>query len=198
MPPANHIFSSHNMHKPEREREDKFLVTALPGNLDQFHAEVIEQAYMCLGRNPDGHRIRKVSELHTEDGPPRNPPKYFIAMKKDTGGLGEREEFEHEITENDYLVYMNNVESPPIKKVRYRIPHDGHVIELDVYAGNVFPLIIAEVEFTPGEDTSKFSKPEWLGENVTGDKRYDNRTLAKTQHLPNDGRLVYLMRENAA
>ena len=63
-------------------------------------------------------------------------------------------------------------------KTRHLIPHGERQIELDLYRGELDGLAIAEVEFPDEESADAFEPPEWLGEEVTGDERYLNRTLA--------------------
>ena len=58
------------------------------------------------------------------------------------------------------------------------IPHDGLEIEVDVYAGDLEGLVVAEIEFPSEEEARALEPPEWLGEEVTGDHRYLNETLA--------------------
>jgi len=65
-----------------------------------------------------------------------------------------------------------------LHKRRHLIPHGDLEIEVDVYAGELEGLIAAEVEF-PSEDAARaFQPPDWLGDEVTGDPRYLNETLA--------------------
>ena len=65
---------------------------------------------------------------------------------------------------------------PLIEKIRYRIPQENHTWEIDVFEGDNDGLIIAEIELTSDEDY--FAKPQWLGEEVSGDSRYYNSNLA--------------------
>jgi adenylate cyclase len=66
-----------------------------------------------------------------------------------------------------------------IEKTRYEIPgEDGSTIELDVYDGALDGLVVAEVEFDSEDAADRFAGPDWLGEEVTDDKRYKNQRLA--------------------
>ncbi len=177
MPQKSHIFASHTHHSIERER--KFLVTALPGNYQTFPSELIEQAYVDKKHDNEEARIRKIDD------------RYFRTVKTDTEVPGVRVEDEQEISKERYDTLRAHSGSPVIK-TRYRIPHMGNVIELDIYEGKHKPLVVAEVEFKSAEDSSKFVQPDWFGIEVTGDKRYDNKTLAEKQEFPNDGRLLYM------
>jgi adenylate cyclase len=67
-----------------------------------------------------------------------------------------------------------------IEKRRYEIDAGGGlVIELDVYAGALDGLLVAEVEFDSEEDAEAFAPPDWFGDDVTEDVRYKNQRLAR-------------------
>lgn len=65
-----------------------------------------------------------------------------------------------------------------IEKTRYEVEDGAAVIELDVYAGDLDGLVVAELEFGSEEDAAAWSPPAWLGAEVTEDKRYKNQRLA--------------------
>ena len=52
------------------------------------------------------------------------------------------------------------------------------VIELDVFEGDLSPLILAEVEFPDEESANSFTAPEWFGEDVTFSGKYHNSYLS--------------------
>ena len=54
------------------------------------------------------------------------------------------------------------------------MPFEGHTAEIDVYTNR--DLIVAEVEVPTLKDAEKLSP---LGKDVTTDKKYKNRSLAK-------------------
>ena len=68
-------------------------------------------------------------------------------------------------------------EQPLIEKTRYLIPQGELCWEVDVFEGDNAGLTVAEIEL-PSEDTS-FARPEWLGEEVSGDLRYYNSSLIR-------------------
>ena len=64
-------------------------------------------------------------------------------------------------------------------KTRYLVPLDGGLTaEVDVYEGALDGLLTAEVEFADEAAAHAFAAPAWMGEDVTGDKRYANQRLA--------------------
>jgi adenylate cyclase len=64
-----------------------------------------------------------------------------------------------------------------IVKTRYLIQSDRHVFEVDVFHEKNEGLIIAEIELV--SDDEQFTKPDWLGEEVTGNPQYYNANLIK-------------------
>ena len=66
--------------------------------------------------------------------------------------------------------------TPCVEKYRHKIPYKGNVWEVDEFLGENKGLVVAEIELKSEEQT--FEKPEWIGEEVTLDKRYTNSNLA--------------------
>lgn len=69
-----------------------------------------------------------------------------------------------------------------IEKTRYRIPCDGVVFEVDVFAGRHAGLVIAEVELAAADQP--VPRPAWLGQEVCDYRRYSNSTLSRSAELP--------------
>lgn len=103
--------------------------------------------------------------------------KAFLTVKGPNIGIT-RMEFEYEIPHKECLEMLTNLaEQPIIEKIRYKIAIDDLVWEIDEFLGVNKGLIVAEVELQSEEQ--KFSKPEWIGEEVSGDPRYFNSNLVK-------------------
>lgn len=69
-----------------------------------------------------------------------------------------------------------------IDKTRHRVVLDdplGHVAEVDVYAGALAGLCVAEVEFGSETDAAAFSPPAWFGKELTGERGWSNAALAR-------------------
>lgn len=66
-------------------------------------------------------------------------------------------------------------EQPLIEKKRYRIEHEDMLWEIDEFFGENVGLVVAEIELE-AED-QPFSRPDWLGAEVTDDARYFNANL---------------------
>ena len=56
---------------------------------------------------------------------------------------------------------------------------DSLFIELDIFSGDLAPLMLAEVEFPDKETANHFTPPKWFGEDVTFSSSYHNSTLSK-------------------
>ncbi len=101
--------------------------------------------------------------------------KGFLTIKGITVGAT-RAEYEYPIPTADAAEMLDDLcERPIIEKVRYKIPFGGLTWEVDEFLGVNAGLIVAEVELT--DEDQEFSRPEWTGEEVTGDPRYYNANL---------------------
>lgn len=144
------------------EIERKFTVKYLPENLEQFPRKRIEQAYLCT--EPVVRVRRKGDE--------------FWLTCKGAGFLA-REEFELPLSEEAYQHLMGKADGLVIVKDRYHIPCGEYTIELDIFDGELAPLIIAEVEFLSVEEALAFCPPDWFARDVTEDPDYTNANLSK-------------------
>lgn len=91
-----------------------------------------------------------------------------------------RYEWEKEIPVNEAEELLKICETGIIDKVRYLVKSGKHTFEVDEFHGDNEGLIIAEIELAK-EDES-FVRPNWLGEEVTGDKKYYNVSLIKNPY----------------
>jgi adenylate cyclase len=62
-----------------------------------------------------------------------------------------------------------------IEKIRYHVPYEKHIWEIDVFGGDNRGLVVAEVELESADEN--FERPAWLGEEVSDDTRYYNVCL---------------------
>jgi CYTH domain-containing protein len=144
------------------EVERKFLVPASP-ELDGTESDEIDQGYLAIGEDGEVRLRRKGERL-------------FLTAKRGTGLS--REEAEVEVDREAFDRLWPLTEGRRLHKRRHVIPHGELSIELDVYAGDLQGLIVAEIEFSSEDEAKGFEPPDWLGEEVTGDPRYLNETLA--------------------
>lgn len=145
------------------EIERKYLIEQLPENLSSYDCRIIEQGYLCTAPVV---RIR------------RDNDKYELTYK--SKGLMAREEYNMPLTKEAYEHLLSKVDGRVIRKKRYMIPLDEILtIELDVFEGDLAPLILAEVEFPSEEMAMDFVPPEWFGEDVTFSTKYHNSNLSQ-------------------
>ncbi len=101
----------------------------------------------------------------------------YLTVKGPAQGLS-RVEFEYVIPVNDAQEMLETLcLSPLIEKIRYRLPIDNVVWEIDEFTGENAGLIVAEVELA--SEDQPFEKPSWLGKEVSGEARYYNASLVK-------------------
>ncbi|MDR1562315.1 MAG: CYTH domain-containing protein [Dysgonamonadaceae bacterium] len=123
----------------------------------------IRQGY--LSSSPD-----KTVRIRVSDG------KGFITIKgpSDINGFS-RAEYEYVIPLKD-AEEMLGLCSTVISKERYYVPHGRHEFQVDVFHGRNEGLVIAELELQSEDEPVE--RPDWLGEEVTGIKKYYNSWLA--------------------
>lgn len=144
-----------------KEIEKKFLVASSWRPLGtSFY---IEQGYL----SHDENKTIRVRLVNSVEG--------FLTIKGP--GKLERPEFEYEIA-STHAEFMLKCMSPwKLSKRRFVIYHEGKKWEVDVFEGLNAPLVMAEIELKTKDE--KFSKPPWVRQEVTFDKRYSNINLAR-------------------
>ena len=106
--------------------------------------------------------------------------KAFLTIKGASQGIS-RDEFEYSIPAADAEILLDTLcRKPLIEKTRHKLPVGNLVWEIDEFSGDNQGLIMAELEL-PSEDTP-FDKPDWVGEDVTGDLRYYNVSLVENPY----------------
>lgn len=89
-----------------------------------------------------------------------------------------RSEFEYEIPVADAEEMLDTLcDRPLIEKVRYKVKWGGLIWEIDEFNGANQGLILAEVELS--DEQQQIELPEWIGEEVSSDRKYFNSNLAK-------------------
>ncbi len=146
----------------------------------------IERKFLVKGDFPKENGIRIV-QGYLCSVPERT---VRVRIKGDKGyltvkGIGNesgasRFEWEIEIPKKDAEDLLKICEPGIIDKTRYRVKVGKHTFEIDEFYGDNEGLVIAEVELS--DENEEFEKPEWLGEEVTGDVRYYNSMLMKNPY----------------
>lgn len=107
--------------------------------------------------------------------------KGFLTIKGKGNASGiSRYEWEKEIPAEEAKELLQLCEPGIIDKTRYLIRHEGHLFEVDEFHGENDGLVIAEIELKNENET--FSRPAWLGEEVTGDRKYYNAMLSQNPY----------------
>jgi adenylate cyclase len=103
----------------------------------------------------------------------------FLSIKSGYRGIT-RDEFEYEIPVRDAEEMLALRQSGIVDKIRHHLLIAGVVWEVDVFSGENAGLVIAEVELE--DENQKLTLPSWIGQEVTGDLRYQNSMLAKSPY----------------
>ncbi len=150
------------------EIERKFLVRSEKFKAEAFKKLEIKQGYL----NSDPLRTTRI-RIQDEHA--------FITIKGKSSESGlSRFEWEKEIPYGEALELLKLCEPGVIEKTRYLVKSEEFTFEIDEFFGDNKGLEIAEIELKSEEDN--FKKPDWLGEEVTGDKRYYNSQLSKNPY----------------
>lgn len=101
----------------------------------------------------------------------------FLNVKSGTLGI-QRSEYEYPIPLAEAEEILDTLcEKPVLEKTRHYVPVGEHCWEVDEFAGANAGLIVAEVELSRPDEP--FERPDWAGEDVSGDPRYYNSRLAR-------------------
>jgi adenylate cyclase len=147
------------------ETERKFLVRNEEFRKQSVREVEITQTYMSI--DPD-----KTIRLRIADD-----KAYLTIKSRPQKNTFSRNEWEFEIPAADAREMMKICLPGKVVKTRYHVPSGKHIVEVDVFHDKNEGLIIAEIELE--SDDEYFEKPGWLGEEVTGDRRYYNSNLIK-------------------
>lgn len=147
------------------EIERKFLVRGDDYKRQAYASSRIRQGYICSGH---GRTVRV--RLRDDRG--------YLTIKGPSNADGiSRYEFEKEITLDEAEHLMALCEPGQIDKTRYLVKSGSHTFEVDEFYGDNEGLVMAEVELQSEDEP--FEKPAFIGEEVTGDRRYYNAHLLK-------------------
>lgn len=148
------------------EIEHKYLVINDSYRETATHKHFICQGYLSV--EPDRTiRIR------------RSDDRAYLTIKASAPqGSIARFEWEKPISLEDFNALFPHCLPGTIEKMRYIVPvENGLKVEIDEFHGLNEGLVLAEIEL-PSEDTP-FSKPAFLGEDVTADPRFYNSYLSQ-------------------
>jgi CYTH domain-containing protein len=150
------------------EIERKFLVNNTSFITESFDQKIVKQGFLNSHKN----RVVRV-RVSNEQG--------FLTIKGRSNESGtSRLEFEKEISLEDANLLLKLCEKEVLEKIRYLVKSGKHTFEVDVFSGENEGLVVAEIELT--EEDENFTKPSWLGKEVTGNVLYYNSELSKNPY----------------
>jgi len=151
------------------EIERKFLIKSLPKDMS---GTTMRQGYL----QPEKERAVRIRTVE-KDG----SKKGVLTIK----GMGSksgmsRYEFETEIPVPDADHLLSLCDQPLIEKTRFKYDHEGLIWEIDEFHGVNDGLIVAEVELE--SEDQQLNKPDFIGDEVTGQIKYYNMMLLKNPY----------------
>ncbi|WP_338429563.1 CYTH domain-containing protein [Synechococcus elongatus IITB3] len=100
----------------------------------------------------------------------------YLTIKGPMQGIS-RSEYEYPIPLSDAEEMLSNLcQGFVVEKQRYRVEHAGHCWEVDEFHGQNQGLIVAEIELSNPNEV--FAVPDWIGDEVSHDRRYGNAHLS--------------------
>ena len=149
-----------------KEIERKFLVKD-----DTYKSLVKGTRYRQGYLNSSKERVVRVRTIDD---------KGFLTVKGITTGAT-RVEYEYVIPADDADAMLDVLcEKPIIEKNRYKIQNENHTWEVDEFFGENQGLVVGEVELE--SEDQPYAKPEWIGDEVTGDPKYFNSNLIQNPY----------------
>jgi adenylate cyclase len=146
------------------EIERKFLVVSDDWRAAAICSTLLRQGYLSSNAKATV-RVRS-----------RDDAEAVLTLKGQVEGLT-RAEYEYDIPIEDARELLAMAEPHVIDKRRYLVPFGGLMWEVDVFAGRHKGLVLAEVELD--SEIQAVALPDWVGEEVSRDDRYNNASLSR-------------------
>ncbi len=144
------------------EIERKFLVRSDAWRENASNASGLRQVYLAT-TDKASIRVRVIDDATAR-----------LTIKSSNTDLS-REEFEYTVPVDDALALMPLGVGTAIEKVRYSVPVEGLLWDVDVFEGANAGLVLAEIELEHA--AQDVAVPDWIGTEVTGDPKYYNSNL---------------------
>ena len=165
-----------------RRRHQTFHFSPLTFHFKSAMATEIERKFLVMGEYKHlAHSRLRLTQGYIASGSRTvrvrlSDDRAWLTIKgKSTDDGLSRLEWEKEISQNEAKELLPLVEGALIDKYRYLVDFEGHTFEVDEFLGENTGLVIAEVELTAVDES--FERPEWLGREVTGERRFYNSHL---------------------
>lgn len=153
------------------ERERRYLLADLPEGLTRAdpHLQITDN-YITGTRL----RLRKVREPRTNKWTVKFTQKF----------APEPEDLSRTVITNTYLNALESevlsvFDSNEIRKNRYYFEFEGRRFSVDMFLGDLFGLVLAEVGFETDEESDRFAKPEFALADVTNDPMFSGGRLCE-------------------
>lgn len=146
-----------------QEIERKFLVDRPPVDFHSNPSVELEQGFLALCPDSEVRVRREGLSSHS------------LTVKQGTGMI--RTEVNVVLTSSQFEELWPFTIGRRIQKRRYSIPFGNKTILLDEFYGTNEGLVLAEIEFTDELECQEFRPPDWIGKEVTGDKKFFNANL---------------------
>lgn len=147
------------------EIERKFLVLSSEFKDQAYTSSHLVQGYLSTDKNRTV-RVR----IKDDQG-------YLTIKGKSSDNGLSRFEWEKEISKREALNLLTLALPGVIEKTRYFISFRNHIWEIDEFLGENKGLILAEVELE--SESEEFIKPDFIGEEVTGNQKYYNSYISQ-------------------
>jgi CYTH domain-containing protein len=153
------------------ERERRYLLQDLPEGMSRADAHVqITDNYVTGTRL----RLRKV----------RDPQTNKWTVKLTQKFAPDKEDLSRTIITNLYLTALETEtlaisEANEIRKNRYWFEFEGRKFSVDMFLGDLFGLVLAEVSFANDEELRSFPKPPFAIADVTNNEMFTGGKLSE-------------------
>ena len=153
------------------ERERRYLLEDLPEGLTRASPHVqITDNYITGTRL----RLRKV----------RNPLTNKWTVKFTQKFATDASDLSRTVITNTYLnaleaETLSVFETNEIRKNRYTFEHEGRKFGIDMFLGDLFGLVMAEVSFETDEELENFRKPRFAKAEVTNEELFTGGRLCE-------------------
>lgn len=147
-----------------QEIERKFLTRSEAWRAQVASSQRMSQGYLQRGEDT-AIRVRIAGE------------RAWLNIKKNIDGV-HRLEYEYAIPLDDAHELLEQVaQRPIIDKTRHLVHIGPHTWEIDEFHADNAGLVVAEIELDHADEA--FDRPDWLGTEVSTDRRYFNSSLSE-------------------
>jgi adenylate cyclase len=152
-----------------QEIERTFLLKSTPKNLDEFKKQYLMDVYLPPELQNPQIRLRQIDK------------KFFLTKKypQNVNDLSIMIEETLNLSELEFDYFKSYLKGKKLEKTRYSKTYETFHIDLDVYLGDLSPLIILDVELTnPDENIDEILKHFNVEVEITNNKKFAGGLIA--------------------